>query len=42
MGTLVLLSHDAADVFLEFGKLVRYDKKKKMTTNVCFGVFLLV
>ncbi|KAJ1369710.1 Ceramide synthase hyl-1, partial [Parelaphostrongylus tenuis] len=39
-GTLVLISHDVADVILEFGKLTRYDRTLKNVTNVCFVVFL--
>ncbi|CAJ0559798.1 unnamed protein product, partial [Mesorhabditis spiculigera] len=40
VGTLVLVSHDIADVFLEGGKLVRYAGKHKMLTNVCFVLFM--
>ncbi|KAL6737305.1 hypothetical protein Aduo_010960 [Ancylostoma duodenale] len=40
VGTLVLISHDVADILLEFGKLTRYDRNLKAVTNVCFVVFL--
>ncbi|WKY05336.1 hypothetical protein Q1695_005945 [Nippostrongylus brasiliensis] len=40
VGTLVLLSHDVADILLEFGKLTRYDRNLKSVTNACFVVFL--
>ncbi|PIO58946.1 Longevity-assurance protein [Teladorsagia circumcincta] len=39
-GTLVLISHDLADILLEFGKLTRYDRNLKTLTNACFVVFL--
>ncbi|GMR47785.1 hypothetical protein PMAYCL1PPCAC_17980 [Pristionchus mayeri] len=41
VGTLVLFSHDAADILLEGGKLVKYDKSRTKTTNGIFVVFLL-
>lgn len=40
VGTLVLVSHDLADILLEFGKLTRYDRNLKSVTNACFVVFL--
>ncbi|VDM68658.1 unnamed protein product, partial [Strongylus vulgaris] len=40
VGTLVLISHDVADILLEFGKLTRYDRGLKPLTNICFIVFL--
>uniref|UniRef100_A0A158PCV2 TLC domain-containing protein n=1 Tax=Angiostrongylus cantonensis TaxID=6313 RepID=A0A158PCV2_ANGCA len=40
VGTLVLISHDIADIILEFGKLTRYDRNLKNVTNICFVVFL--
>ncbi|CAJ0603782.1 unnamed protein product [Cylicocyclus nassatus] len=40
VGTLVLISHDVADILLEFGKLTRYDRNLKPLTNACFVVFL--
>ncbi|ETN86417.1 Longevity-assurance protein, partial [Necator americanus] len=40
VGTLVLISHDLADILLEFGKLTRYDRNLKAVTNACFVVFL--
>ncbi|VDM52757.1 unnamed protein product [Angiostrongylus costaricensis] len=40
VGTLVLISHDIADIILEFGKLTRYDRNLKNATNICFVVFL--
>ncbi|KHJ94061.1 Longevity-assurance protein [Oesophagostomum dentatum] len=40
VGTLVLISHDVADILLEFGKLTRYDRHLKGLTNACFVVFL--
>nr|CDJ85814.1 TRAM LAG1 CLN8 homology domain containing protein [Haemonchus contortus] len=39
-GTLVLISHDVADILLEFGKLTRYDRNLKSLTNAVFVVFL--
>ncbi|CAI4228143.1 unnamed protein product [Auanema sp. JU1783] len=41
VGTLVLISHDVADILLEGGKLTRYDRNKKTLTNVAFVVFLI-
>uniref|UniRef100_A0A0N4VYQ9 TLC domain-containing protein n=1 Tax=Haemonchus placei TaxID=6290 RepID=A0A0N4VYQ9_HAEPC len=35
-----LISHDVADILLEFGKLTRYDRNLKSLTNGCFVVFL--
>lgn len=40
VGTLVLVSHDVADIFLEGGKLVRYSGVHKTLTNVCFVFFM--
>lgn len=40
VGTLVLISHDIADILLEFCKLMRYDRKLKTLTNIGFAVFL--
>ncbi|CAP33831.2 Protein CBR-HYL-1 [Caenorhabditis briggsae] len=39
VGTLILLSHDVSDVFLEGGKLVRYDAHNKNMTNFMFVLF---
>ncbi|CAB3405926.1 unnamed protein product [Caenorhabditis bovis] len=39
VGTLILISHDVADVFLEGGKLVRYDAHNKKLTNFMFVLF---
>ena len=39
VGTLILLSHDISDVFLEGGKLVRYDAHNKNMTNFMFVLF---
>ncbi|VDO14686.1 unnamed protein product [Haemonchus placei] len=35
-----MISHDVADILLEFGKLTRYDRNLKSLTNGCFVVFL--
>uniref|UniRef100_A0A914DLZ3 TLC domain-containing protein n=1 Tax=Acrobeloides nanus TaxID=290746 RepID=A0A914DLZ3_9BILA len=41
VGTLILLSHDVADIALEFGKLVKYTKRYHGLTNIIFVLFLL-
>ncbi|CAJ0959392.1 unnamed protein product, partial [Mesorhabditis belari] len=40
VGTLVLVSHDVSDIFLEGGKLVRYSGVHKTLTNICFVFFM--
>ncbi|PAV75177.1 hypothetical protein WR25_21961 [Diploscapter pachys] len=42
VGTLVLLSHDTADVFLEFCKFVRLDFNNDFVTNSSTVTFLVV
>ena len=42
VGTLVLLSHDTADVFLEFSKFVRLDFNNNFVTNISTITFLIV
>lgn len=41
-GTLVLLLHDAADGFMELGKMVRYATETDTYTNIIFAAFILV
>jgi len=41
IGTLVLFSHDAADVFIELGKLLRYGHYN-MAVNVVFIIFFTI
>lgn len=40
VGTLVLLSHDVSDVFLELCKLLRYSRRGQWLCNALFLVFL--
>jgi ceramide synthetase len=40
-GTLILLSHDISDIFLELAKLLRYSRKYTLLANTVFGVFLI-
>ena len=40
-GSLVLLTHDCADIFLELAKLLHYAKLNTLCDGV-FGVFILV
>ena len=40
VGTLVLISHDISDIFLEGGKLVRYGKAPSFLVNICFLIFI--
>ncbi|GMR44705.1 hypothetical protein PMAYCL1PPCAC_14900, partial [Pristionchus mayeri] len=40
-GSLGILSHDAADVILDGGNLLKYDKSKKAIRNSLFVVFLI-
>lgn len=44
VGSLVLVIHDAADIFLELGKMLRYipGKMTELLLNVVFGVFIIV
>ncbi|CAJ0957627.1 unnamed protein product, partial [Mesorhabditis belari] len=41
IGTLVLISHDVADILLEAGKLFRYSNCHKTLTDVFFTLFML-
>ncbi|CAD5218769.1 unnamed protein product [Bursaphelenchus okinawaensis] len=41
VGTLVLISHDVSDIFLEACKLVRYTKKYLELSNALFIVFFI-
>lgn len=41
IGTLVLLVHDVADIFLEFAKVFNYQKWETLT-NITFGLFAVV
>eukprot|EP00478_Filoreta_tenera_P000369 GABV01000369.1.p1 GENE.GABV01000369.1~~GABV01000369.1.p1 ORF type:complete len:428 (+),score=180.17 GABV01000369.1:135-1286(+) len=38
VGTLILVAHDVADVFLEISKLFKY-ANQEMLTNICFVLF---
>ena len=40
-GTLVLIVHDCADVFMEAAKMFKYTKWQR-GCDVCFGIFFLV
>ncbi|PAV65729.1 hypothetical protein WR25_19686 [Diploscapter pachys] len=39
VGTLVLVSHDVADIFLEGGKFIRYDLNNSTVTYILYGCF---
>lgn len=39
VGTLVLVSHDVADIFLEGGKFIRYDLNNSTITYILYGCF---
>jgi ceramide synthetase len=41
VGTLICIFHDICDVFLEFGKLIRYSKRYIWLRNVVFVIFLI-
>lgn len=41
MGTLILISHDVSDIFLELAKLIRYARRYTGLANAAFVVFLI-
>ncbi|KAI6175895.1 TRAM LAG1 CLN8-like proteiny domain containing protein [Aphelenchoides bicaudatus] len=40
VGTLILISHDISDIFLELAKLFRYNRKYPFMANTAFVVFM--